>query len=718
LKRICHILVLLLSFFTTKADEPWSPQVRRKIDSLNRIIAKTSDRDTTKVSCVLEEVSVLYFNSPDTAIALSKIALQLAEKLNFYEAAAEANGWLGYLIESKGNADSALIYYQKSYELREKIGNKNAMAVSLNNIGFIYKSKGNIPLALEYLHRSLKLLEEVNDRSGIAYLLNNMGSIYNSLGEDAKALEYYHKSLKIREEIKDQQGIAYSMNNLGSFYKQKGDLLKALRYYNNGLMIQEKLNNKQGYANSLQNAGELYYLLGDVSKAESYFNNSLGKFEELQEKNGISNSLNFLAEIKLKNNDLGLALSLAERSLKIAKEIGYPENIKNASSILKKIYLKNGNLKDAFAMQVLCKQMTDSINNENNRKLAIQKGFQYAYETKKAADDIRSAAERKVFEAESKQKKLQILLMIIGIILISTLSFFIYKRFKITSYQKMLIEKQKLEVNFQRELADKTRLVVEEQKHVLQEKQKEILDSIHYAKRIQQVILTDPDLISKQLNSDFFIHYLPKDIVSGDFYWATKKNDKFYIAVCDSTGHGVPGAFMSLLNIGFLSEAIDQLGIEKPSDILNYVRKRLIENISKEGQKDGFDGILMCVDNTTKKITYAAAHNSPLLIRNKQIITQACDHMPVGIGEKTQEFNLYTIDHQHGDRIYLYTDGYADQFGGPKGKKFKYKQLEELLLNIHQLPMTVQKEKLAQNFETWRGELEQIDDVLVMGIGL
>jgi serine phosphatase RsbU (regulator of sigma subunit) len=204
--------------------------------------------------------------------------------------------------------------------------------------------------------------------------------------------------------------------------------------------------------------------------------------------------------------------------------------------------------------------------------------------------------------------------------------------------------------------------------------------------------------------------------VSGDFYWSCEINDKLYLAVCDSTGHGVPGAFMSLLNIGFLSEAIKEKHIEKPNEILNYVRSRLIESISDEGQKDGFDGSLIYYDKKNGKIFYSAAHCTPLTIRNDVMIEMGSDKMPVGKGEKTESFTLYELDVKPNDRIYLYTDGYADQFGGPKGKKFKYKSLKAVLLSEYINKMSKQKDVIDEVFEEWRGDLEQTDDVTVIGL--
>ncbi len=256
-----------------------------------------------------------------------------------------------------------------------------------------------------------------------------------------------------------------------------------------------------------------------------------------------------------------------------------------------------------------------------------------------------------------------------------------------------------------------------ESRAILSEKNKEILDSINYAKKIQYTLLAHDDLLQNNLG-EHFILFKPKDIVSGDFYWATKKDNLFYLAVCDSTGHGVPGAFMSLLNISFLNEAITEKNILEPHAIFNHARTRLIENLGKDGQKDGFDGILICFDKTKNTITYSAANNSPILLSGNLITELEKDKMPVGVGEKIEDFKSYKINYTQGDTLYLYTDGYADQFGGLKGKKFRYKQLNEVLQTISSKPLNQQKEILDSTFEDWKCKLEQVDDVCVIGIKL
>lgn len=304
----------------------------------------------------------------------------------------------------------------------------------------------------------------------------------------------------------------------------------------------------------------------------------------------------------------------------------------------------------------------------------------------------------------------------------------------------------KKEVGLRTEAENKLKLAfkeLEEKHFIIEEKNKEIFDSINYARRIQKALLAGDDVLKNNL-ANHFVLFKPKDIVSGDFYWATSvnvesgiKNDKlterqpelvsgsqqitnnkelFYFAVCDSTGHGVPGAFMSLLNISFLNEAVNEKGIKQPNKVFDFVRQRLIDNISKDGQKDGFDGILVCIDKANKKVSYAAANNAPVLVRDNVITELEADRMPVGYGERRESFTLFELDYKPGDRLYLYTDGYADQFGGPKGKKFKYKQLNDLLLSIFETDQHEQKKQLDLAIENWKGSLEQVDDILVAGI--
>jgi serine phosphatase RsbU (regulator of sigma subunit) len=260
---------------------------------------------------------------------------------------------------------------------------------------------------------------------------------------------------------------------------------------------------------------------------------------------------------------------------------------------------------------------------------------------------------------------------------------------------------------------------IEKQKHLVDEKQKEILDSINYAKRIQTALMANSKLLSENL-SEHFVLFKPKDIVAGDFYWAARLPDSFIYITADSTGHGVPGAFMSLLNISKLNDAINQR-ITRPDLVLNEVKSGIIRALNPEGSqeesKDGMDAILCKLDRHNMKLQFAAANNSFCIIRNKTMINCKADKMPVGKShDDSALFTFNEVSLEKGDMIFTYTDGYGDQFGGPDGKKFMHKQLRKILVEIADLPVAEQRAILDQRFESWKGALEQVDDVLVIGV--
>ena len=293
-----------------------------------------------------------------------------------------------------------------------------------------------------------------------------------------------------------------------------------------------------------------------------------------------------------------------------------------------------------------------------------------------------------------------------GLLLVLLLALFIFRGYKQKQKANHIITQQKTEV--------------ENQKHLIEEKHKEITDSINYAERIQRSFLATKKLLDDNLN-EYFVYFQPKDVVSGDFYWAAKlSTNNFLLATADSTGHGVPGAIMSILNISSLEKAVEQ-GLLEPSEIFNHTRKTIIERLKKDGSehggKDGMDCSLISFDFKNCKLTYSAANNPVWIVRDNQILELAPDKMPVGKGERdTILFTQHIIDLQKGDVVYALTDGMPDQFGGPKGKKFMYKKLKELLISLADLPMSEQKEALKSELNNWKGDIEQVDDVCLIGV--
>jgi serine phosphatase RsbU (regulator of sigma subunit)/Tfp pilus assembly protein PilF len=641
----------------------------RFVDSLINYV-KTAPEDTHKLS----------------------VLTRIIEAISEDEVWSKYNDELGPLAKKLMQTNNAAI----------KLKAKRHYSDYLNNKGYLSNNVGDITLALDYFHQSLRIQEETGDKSGQSYSLNNIGYIYNSQKQFGRALAYYQKSLALQNEIGDKHGQAQSLSNIGNIYERKGNLKKALFYYFKGLAIRRSIKTDQhGVGYSLQNIGNVYFSQKNYFSALYYYSKSLEVRKEINDTKGISFSLCNMSKIYLAQNNTTLALKYAHEGLATAEEIGYPENIRLASTILEEVYLKEEKFDKAHEMLKLSVKMQDSINNNDIRKSAERKQLQYEFEKREVVSRAEQEKRELTYIAQANQQRIIIYAVIAGLIICSFFGVVMYSRFKVTQRQNVIIQSQK-----------KT---VEDQKHVLEAHQKEIVDSINYAKRIQYALLAHEDFFVRNLASHFVL-FKPKDIVSGDFYWATEHNNNFYLAVCDSTGHGVPGAFMSLLSIGFLSEAIKEKNIEEPNKVFDYVRKRLIESITNENQKDGFDGILLRINQSSNDVTYAAANNHPVVISPEKIFHLGCDKMPVGKGERINEFSLFSLSHKPGDTIYLYTDGYADQFGGSKGKKFKYKPLNDLLLSVNSLPLANQQDVLNNTFSEWKGDLEQVDDVLIIGI--
>ena len=710
----CNILNAMIEAESDNAVWPNYNEQLKTIAERNLEILKPNHPNTVifkkYLANSLNNIGYIYDNQGDYQKALDYYTRSLKifeERKDKKEIQSELIN-IGVIYYKKADYSKALEYYFKSFKIQNELGDKEGIAITLNNIGAIYNDQGDIYKALNYHKRSLKIREELADKEGIAQSLNHLGSLYKDQNDTIKALEYYERSLKIREEIEDKEGIANTLSNIGYIYEIQGNFQKALEYYERSLKIREEIGHYEGIANSLHLIGNYFREQGDITRALEYYNNALIIIKKIGNKKMMAFILTNLGGLYLEQKNYLKALDYTSSSMKISKEIGVPVTIRNAAERLSIIYKAIGNHKLAFENYELFIRMRDSINNIETQKATIKQQTQYEYDKKKAVEDEKHAAELKVQDekAQADQKRQNIIIGSVSVVLllVGVFSILLYNRFKTTQKQKQIIEIKEKET--------------QAQKHIIEEKQKEILDSINYAKRIQYTLLAHEEFLKENL-PEHFTYFNPKDIVSGDFYWATKYNKKFYLAVCDSTGHGVPGAFMSLLNISFLNEAVNEKGIEAPNKIFDFVRQRLIDNISKEGQKDGFDGILICIDKSKNKITYAAANNAPILIKNEavaELLEADSDRMPVGMGERKENFKLFTIEANAGDTLYLYTDGYADQFGGPKGKKFKYKALNELLLATSAKSLSEQKEILKNTFENWRGELEQVDDVCVIGI--
>lgn len=640
--------------------------------------------------------------------SLDSYRKSLLEKVNSEQAESDLGEW----IEAHNLQE---YIYENIEEILTECKSVNAKYDLLSVTGSILMRELKFEQSQTLILKGLNLADKNHLQAEKGVLYNTLGNIYGEMKMFSEAFKCFRLSLEIFESKKlfKMQGTVY--NNLASlFYNlshnttsyldsaeyyngiafqlaKKHDDLNLLRsYYQlNGLIATDRKNNKEAvYA--LEEALKISEKLQDtISMAYSYY--QLGRFY-------VSQKVSASADKSLMFLENAYNLSIVIEDPELAKEIIY--EMAFATKYL-------GRHKESAELALRYAELNDSLTIVGNEAIIAEMSKKYQSAKQEAEIKDLNLAQKEKQQELNRQRYFLIASVIILIIVVAA---------AIALYKSNQIRKRvNAQLNEKNNLIESQKREVTAQKDLIETKNKEILDSINYARKIQLTLLANEDVLKNNLR-DHFVLFKPKDIVSGDFYWATLKGDKFYMAVCDCTGHGVPGAFMSLLNIGFLNEAINEKNILQPNEIFNYVRQRLIESVSREEQQDGMDGVLLCVDKSNGQITYAAANNAPVLVSNKQLNELPFDKMPVGKGVNENKFNLYGVKLSPQDTLYLYTDGYADQFGGPKGKKFKYKQLNELLVNIHSKNTQQQKENLESAFLDWKKDLEQVDDVCIIGL--
>lgn len=700
------ILILTCHFSLAQPDYP-----NAMSDSLWNTWEDENAPDTTRLKALKKYLDGYLFTIPDSAIYYAEIMHDYAEKRGEIEYVSAAFQRQGIAHQINGDYDQAIHFYNRSLEVDRMRGFKKGIANNLNNIGIIYENQGNLPKALEYYSESLKIKEEIGNKEGILGALNNLGNIYSNLGEYESAIKNYKQSIQLAEELGLLDDLALAQNNLGATYLELGQDSLAMDFFQQSLSIREENGDDIEIAESLINIGYVYSEWGKNDRAMEYYMRSLSMFEEIGYEKGVAMCLSNIGNIYYEQKQYNQALSYGQRSLKILLNIGSVEdNLAQTALLLSKTNKAIGKYKQSLEMFELYVSTRDSIESAQNKKEVIRQQYKYTYEKQATADSVAFAKEKEIADVQIEKQNAELranrnrqFALIGGLVLIAVFAFFMYNRFKVTNKQKLIIENAHSE---------------------LEEKNQEILDSITYAKRIQTAILP-PDKLVKSYLTDSFILYKPKDIVAGDFYWIEKQHNHILFAAADCTGHGVPGAMVSVICNNGLNRSVREFGLSEPGAILDKTRKLVIAEFEKseEEVKDGMD-IALCSlrmgnDNNAHSILqYAGAHNSLWMIRkgSGELEEIKADKQPIGKYAEAKPFTTHEITLQPGDTIYTFSDGFADQFGGDKGKKFKAKNFKSLLISIQNEPMNLQKVLIEEAFENWRGNLEQLDDVCVIGV--
>jgi len=666
-------------------------------DSLRAILA-TCKEDTVKVNVLLAISGNLYRLSPLEAIQLSTEAKDLAEQLNFQKGVAHALKFIGMGHYFQGQYLETINFWKHSLTTFELINDKAGIANILSNLGAVYNNMGDDATALELYLESLKISEEINDSLRVSTVMSNIGLIYQKKpATQDKAKEYYLKALLISEELGYLDGIGTASVNLGEIYFKEEDYAMALAFFEKSLEAFEK-SSTGSIPYTLSNIGKVYAKWGNFDEAVKYQQEAFNLAKKSDAKLDMTQILLALADTYKQQGNIKSALTLFKQAQIIAQEIGAIYELEDAYKGLALSYAEISDYKNAFIYQDLVINVMDTIFSENTQKQINQLQIQYETEAMER-ENVILKRDVELKESRNRQQRLIIYLFILGFVFIA-----IFIIFFIRAYN------QKRKTNL--ELAHKNALITEQKK--------EITASIQYARRIQNAMLTPGDFISS-LIPERFILFRPKDIVSGDFYWLTKKKDKVICAVADCTGHGVPGAFMSMLGITLLNEIVSKNMDLPANEILNELRDLVIKSLRQTGREgeilDGMDIILLIFDKEQKNVEFAGAQNPLILLRDGELIEYKTDLMPIGIHATADiPFTNQFIRLKKGDVLYAFTDGYVDQFGGPNGKRFMLKNLKKLLLEIYDKSMDEQKELLNASLDNWMSETSQLDDILVMGI--
>lgn len=622
----------------------------------------------------------------------------------------------GYLIcdfyYQKSVYDSVISISQRYIPLSVKNNFHKTASVLMLLQGRAIANQGSAEKAVGILRKLLNYTEQFPDSLTTFQTYIAMAGVYQEINQKF-ALDYLFKAEKYSKNF-DERTRAGLFTVFGNTYRNIGNTDSALYYYERNLACLNKTLDPIQYGAAIGNIGNLYFDLGRNKEALQKQFESLEYFKFEADSMDIEIAYGTIADIYLKTEKFKDALRYYTMAIGISERLGFTEELMYNYEGLYKCYEKTGNYKEAHEVYKRFNQIKDSIrSNEVTKKLTEQE-LNYKYETKRKEDALIQKNKDLITDAKLKSQKITIYSGVFaGIILIA----FLFVTLRNSNIRKKINAKLAQSNN-----------EIQLQKNVIEIKNREITDSILYASRIQQGILPDLEEIKSILPNCFFF-FRPRDIVSGDFYWLKSLNGNpqsgnknlVGIVVADCTGHGVPGAFMSFIGSTIFNQTIGNKNIELPADALNYLNSQLPQTLrskSNTGQiNDGMEAGVCIYNTANHKIFFSGANLNLIHIRNK--ITQEIkgDKHSIGLtAEQQKTFTNHELQLEPGDCIYMFSDGYPDQFGGEKGKKFKYKNLIKLLEQNSHLSIYEQNKSIESNFDAWKGNLEQLDDVLVFGL--
>jgi serine phosphatase RsbU (regulator of sigma subunit) len=732
--------ILLIINFSIKAQNV--------ADSLQNLL-NTSLKEEDKVLILIELAGEFTEKKPEETILRINEATSLAEKIGFQKGLGDAYNFLGTFYRRRGDYKSSLENYFKAVEIRKSLDAKSDLARTYNNLGNTYADQGSYDLSIENYLKALQMYEVLENKEGIARAIGNIGTVYYDEGNDEKALEYFFKALKINEENNNYDLLRYNHNNIGRVYKRQNKLEDATNSFHNALEVNEKTKNAkdassrnylQILARTSNFLGETYMLLNQTDSAFRNLNTALEFFEKTNDRSGKSTALRSLAILYEQLGKQEDALKFALKSLDVGKEIGAKDKIKDAAFTLATLYEKKGKSNEAYKMYQLGAAMKDSI--YNSEKAKTINNLQLNYELDKKQREVELLQKESALQEQAiKSANFQRNAFVAGFALILVLAFVLVRNNLQKQKTNRLLSEQNAEIQAQKITVEEKNNEIALQNEELQQQQDELLainekleeshqeikslydklnDSIRYASHIQGIILPSEDIF-KQAFEDYFVIYKPRDVVSGDFYWFTENNNKKFLVLSDCTGHGVPGAFMSMVGNTLLHETINIKGVDDPARVLKNIHAGIRNLLKQETSRnnDGMDISVCVLENTDNKtiVTFAGAKTSIFYIHKGNIVELKGDSQAIGGAYKKDryEYNNQTFELVKGDALYLSTDGYIDQNNEARERFGKQRFMEMLMKNFPN-KMDVQKSFILDELADHQKLSEQRDDISLVGI--
>lgn len=673
------------------------------------------------------------------AIKGYQLSLEIFEQLKDRKGISNSENNLGNAYFKKGLYDQSLKHHFRSLAIKKELKDTLNISKSYNNLGMVYLREGNFPKSLLYYLKSVKIKEKFNDLAGIAATFNNISVLYLNQTEYDEALNYLFKTLKLYKKIELKAGLVNAYNNIGLIYHYKHNATQAIKFFNKTLEYCKFTGSKQHVAKAYNNLARVYIEQKQYAKAEVNVRKSFKINDDIQATELEINCYILLGRIHYKRKQYTQAQKNLERSVALASKMKRPGIVRDGANLLAETYAALGLNKQAYEAHKLFKKMTDSLFNQSNTQKITRLASEYEFQKEKDSLKYQQDKEKVVLNAQLKQEQLSssfqrniIALVLVVLVVVSILAFFLYRSQK---QQKKL----NIELVLQGEELQQNKEEVASQRDILEVKNNELsrhqyrIDQSFKAAQVIQHSLLPSDRTLQKFFRDHFVLYKPKDVVSGDFYWLGKYREKLIVVVADCTGHGVPGAFMTLIASKLLDSIVKINHINQPADILVALNQEIKETIGQQERKHqqpidmllGMDAVVLNITYQAEQtggvdIDFAGAKNNLIYYDASTGIVGELKGERKSVGgfqNKKRAYKQHHISLPRHSILYAGSDGLPDQNDGLR-RRFGYEQLKKLLeQNVHK-PMSEQVISLEEALQKHMQHNEQRDDILWMGLKL